>query len=405
MSPRRVEVAVVGGGAVGAATALALDQAGVAVALVEGLHPAPFDPDRVDARVYALSPASLALLARLGVRDALAALRASRYTRMQVWQDQPERGLGFDAGLIGERELGWIVEDAALRQVLWDALGRSRVDVRVPARVERFEPGANDVRIALDGGAPIRASLVVAADGADSPLRALAGLAVDPVPYGESGVVAHVRTTRPHESTAWQRFTPEGPLAFLPLADGRSSIVWSVRDALARELLRLPDDAFAARVGDAFQHRLGEVAVDGERLAVPLRLQLARRWVGPRIALAGDAAHAVHPLAGQGLNLGLLDVGALVATLVEAREGRADLGAPDTLRAYERWRQGDVAIAARAFDLIAGLFRSDVPGLTWLRATGLALVDRLAPVKREFAWHAAGFAGRVPPLCARLATP
>ncbi len=406
MSSCRVEVVVVGGGAVGAALALALEQAGFAVVLVEAREPAAFDPDRVDPRVYALSPASLALLSRLGVRDALAGLRTSPYHRMQVWQDAPDRGLGFDAGLIGERELGWIVEDAALRQVLWDALRRSRVELRVPARVERFEPGTSDVRLVLDVGAPIRASLAVAADGADSPLRALAGLVVEQAPYGQSGVVTHVRTTRPHESTAWQRFTPAGPLAFLPLADGRSSIVWSVRDLLARELLRLPEADFAARVGAAFQHRLGAVEVSGERLAIPLRLQLARRWVGPRIALAGDAAHAVHPLAGQGLNLGFLDVGALVAILVEARDcGRADLGAPATLRAYERWRQGDAMIAARGFDLIDGLFRSDVPGLPWLRATGLALVDRLGSLKREFAWHAAGFAGRVPPLCARLAMP
>jgi 2-octaprenyl-3-methyl-6-methoxy-1,4-benzoquinol hydroxylase/2-octaprenylphenol hydroxylase len=402
MSGGRVDIAVVGGGAVGAALALALDQAGFAVSLLEARAPAVFDPAHYDPRVYALSPASLALLARIGVRDALAGLRASPYRHMHVWQDEPTRGIGFDAALIGERDLGWIVEDAVLRQVLWDALARSRVEIRVPARVERFEPGANDVRLALDAGSPIRANLVVAADGADSPLRALAGLAVETEPYGESGVVTHVRTERPHRATAWQRFTPEGPLAFLPLLDGRSSIVWSVRDALARELLRLPEAEFAACVADAFQQHLGAVELAGERLAISLRLQLARRWVGPRIALAGDAAHAVHPLAGQGLNLGFLDVGALVATLVEARQGRVDLGAPATLRAYERWRQGDAVVAARAFDLIDGLFRSDVPGLPWLRGSGLALVDRLAPVKREFAWHAAGFAGRVPPMCARL---
>jgi 2-octaprenyl-3-methyl-6-methoxy-1,4-benzoquinol hydroxylase/2-octaprenylphenol hydroxylase len=399
----RVDVAVVGGGAVGAALALALDQAGFAVSLLEARAPAVFDPAHHDPRVYALSPASLALLARIGVRDALAGLRASPYRHMHVWQDEPARGIGFDAALIGEQELGWIVEDAALRRVLWDALARARVEVRVPARVERFEPASSDARLALDTGPPIRASLVVAADGADSLLRGLAGLAVESEPYGESGVVALVQTEKPHQATAWQRFTREGPLAFLPLADGRSSIVWSVRDHLARELLRVSEVEFAARVAEAFQHHLGAVELTGERLAFPLQLKLARRWVGPRIALAGDAAHAVHPLAGQGLNLGFLDVGALVATLVAARQARADLGALATLRAYERWRQGDVVVAARAFDLIDGLFRSDAPGLAWMRGSGLALVDRLTPVKRAFAWHAAGFAGRVPPLCARLA--
>lgn len=405
MSTRRFDVAVVGGGAVGAALALALDQAGFAVTLVETSPPTGFDPARHDPRVYALAPSSLALLARLGVRDALAGLRASPYSAMCVWQDEPERGLHFDAGIIGEPVLGWIVEDAALRQVLWDALGNSRVERRVPARVERFEPGANDVRLGLDAGAPIRASLAIAADGANSPLRMLAGLGVETAPYGESGVVTHVTTARPHAATAWQRFTREGPLAFLPLADGRSSIVWSVRDALARELLRLPEAEFSARVGEAFQHRLGDIEVAGDRLAFPLRLKLAPRWIGPRIALAGDAAHAVHPLAGQGLNLGFLDVGALVATLTDARESRRDLGVATTLRAYERWRQGDALIAARGFDLIDGFFRSDVPGISWLRGTGLALVDRLAPLKREFAWQASGFAGRVPPLCRRLTLP
>jgi 2-octaprenyl-3-methyl-6-methoxy-1,4-benzoquinol hydroxylase/2-octaprenylphenol hydroxylase len=405
MSSRRVDVAVVGAGAVGTALALALDQADFSVVLVEAREPTRFEHARYDPRVYALSPATLALLTRVGVRDALAGLRASPYGRMRVWQDEAVRGIEFDAALIGEPDLGWIVEDSALRQVLWDALARSRVELRTPAQIERFEPAANDVRLSLDSGNAIRASLAVAADGATSPLRALAGLGIDPEPYGECGVVAHVSTAQPHQRTAWQRFTPDGPLAFLPLADGRSSIVWSVRDAQARELLRLPEAEFSARVADAFQHQLGEVLVAGERLAFPLRLQLARRWIGPRIALAGDAAHAVHPLAGQGLNLGFLDVGALVATLTEVREMGVDTGSQKSLRAYERWRQGDAVAAARGFDLLDGLFRSDAPGLSWLRGTGLALVDQFATLKRELAWHAAGFAGRVPPLCRRLAAP
>lgn len=405
MSSRRVDVAIVGAGAVGTALALALDLAGFAVVLIETREPTHFDEDRYDPRVYALSPATLALLARIGVRDALAALRAMPYRRMHVWQDEVLRGLEFDAALIGEPDLGWIVEDSALRQVLWDALARSRVELRLPAQVQHFEPATGDVRLVLDAGPSVRASLVVATDGANSPLRALAGLTIDPEPYGECGVVAHVSTSQSHQRTAWQRFTPDGPLAFLPLADGRSSIVWSVRDAQARDLLRLPEAEFAARVADAFQHHLGEVRIAGERLAFPLRLQLARRWIGPRIALAGDAAHAVHPLAGQGLNLGFLDVGALVATLIEAREMRTDPGSPKALRAYERWRQAEAVTAARGFDLLDGLFRSDAPGLSWLRATGLDLVNRMRPLKREFAWHAAGFAGRVPPLCRRLTKP
>jgi ubiquinone biosynthesis UbiH/UbiF/VisC/COQ6 family hydroxylase len=214
-------------------------------------------------------------------------------------------------------------------------------------------------------------------------------------------VVAHVRTARSHEDTAWQRFTPQGTLALLPLADGRVSVVWSLKDARATSVLALEDAGFRAAITAASDARLGEVLDTTPRAAYPLRLQLARSYAGARLALVGDAAHVFHPLAGQGLNLGLLDAAALVEVLAGAARAREDLGAAAVLGRYARWRQGDVARAARAFEWLDGLFRSDVGPLPWLRRTGLSLVQRSGPLRRELALHASGFAGRVPELARR----
>lgn len=395
----RCDVAVVGAGVVGAAVALALAQAGRDVAVVEPRAPADFSTAQPhDLRTYAVSPASAALLGRLGAwRDVLAA-RACAYRTMRVWESDASDELRFDAALIGEPQLGWIVEDALLRHVLWQMLAAtSRVELVSPATVAGLARDGN-ATLALAEGGRISARLVVAADGAASPLRKLAGMAASTASYGERAIVANVRTEASHEATAWQRFTRDGPLAFLPLSNGECSIVWSVKDATADALLAKDDDAFRAALGESFQHRLGAVTATSKRAALPLRLTLAAEYCGPRFALVGDAAHAVHPLAGQGLNLGLLDAGALA----ECIGGDGDPGDPAKLRDYARWRRSENAVAARSFDLIDGLFRSDVPGIGLLRRFGLGAVAKLAPIKREFALHAAGFAGRVPALSRRL---
>ena len=398
----RCDVAIVGAGVVGAAAALALARAGHDVVVVDARAAETFDAaGDYDLRVYAMSPASAAILSRLGAWRGGAELRAQPYRRMRVWEGEAGEGIAFDAGLIGEPQLGWIVEDRALRWALWSALANeSRVHVLCPARVAAFERAGSRVRLAMAEGQSVEARLAVAADGAFSPLRELAGLETEGRDYAQRAVVAHVATERVHEDTAWQRFTPDGPLAFLPLADGRSSIVWSLREGMAAEVLSLDDGAFCARVGTAFAQRLGEVTGTSPRVAFPLRMQLATRYAGERIALLGDAAHVVHPLAGQGLNLGLLDAAALAEVLGAANGDPGDTG---VLVRYAEWRQGDNAIAARALDGIEALFRTDTPGIGWLRRTGLTLTDRIAPLKRQFALHAAGFAGRIPELARRLA--
>lgn len=402
MSEIAVDVLVVGGGVVGAALALALARERLEVGLVEAREPAAFDPADVDLRVFALAPASVALLERLGAWPRVAAMRACAYRTMRVWERDRRDELSFDAAMVGAGVLGHIVEDRVLKAALWATLDEAKAIRRLcPARVLRCEPGAGDTRVELDDGRRIRARLVVAADGAASPLREAAGLALDATPYGQRAVVAHVRTARAHEDTAWQRFTPQGTLALLPLADGRVSVVFSLKDARATAVLALDDAAFRAAIAEASDARLGEVLETTPRAAYPLRLQLARRYAGPRLALVGDAAHVFHPLAGQGLNLGLLDAAALAEVLGAAARAREDLGAAAVLARYEQWRRGEVARAARAFELLDGLFRSDVGPLPWLRRTGLSLVQRIGPLRRELALHASGFAGRVPELARR----
>lgn len=402
MSEIAVDVLVVGGGVVGAALALALARERLEVGLVEARVPEAFNADEVDLRVFALAPASVALLDRLGAWSRVLAMRACPYRTMRVWERDRRDELSFDAAMVGADVLGHIVEDRVLKAALWATLDATPAIRRLcPARVLRCESGAGDARVELDDGRRIRARLVVAADGADSPLREAAGLALDATPYGQRAVVAHVRTARGHEDTAWQRFTPQGTLALLPLADGRVSVVWSLKDARATAVLALDDAAFRAAIAAASDARLGEVLETTPRAAFPLRLQLARRYAGPRLALVGDAAHVFHPLAGQGLNLGLLDAAALAEVLAAAARAREDLGAGAVLARYEQWRRGEVARAARVFELLDGLFRSDVGPLPWLRRTGLSLVQRIGPLRRELALHASGFAGRVPSLARR----
>ena len=426
----RCDVAVAGGGAIGCALALALARDGCEVALLEPKPPAPFDASAPhDLRTYALSPASIAQLTRLGAWGGVLERRASPYARMEVWADDAARGIAFDAALVGEPMLGAIVEDRALRDALWQAvLGEPRIATHA-ASVSSLEADARRVRLGLDDGTAIDALLAVAADGGQSRVRALAGLdAVVTVggasaptgaaPVGaeapptmrgsrllapreaQRALVANVRTTRPHQATAWQRFTPDGPLAFLPLSNGESSIVWSVREARAQSLLALDDAAFASELADAFQHRLGDVVPVSPRASFPLAPMHAQRYASTRVALVGDAAHVVLPLAGQGLNLGLLDAAALAEVLADARSDPGDAAA---LERYARWRRADNALSANAFLALDRLFRAEAPGVAWLRATGLALADRIAPLKRELALQASGFAGRVPTLSRRLA--
>ncbi|PWK88583.1 UbiH/UbiF/VisC/COQ6 family ubiquinone biosynthesis hydroxylase [Fulvimonas soli] len=386
-----LDAAVVGGGMVGAAAALALARAGFAVALLEARAPAPWRAeDEVDLRVVGLAPSSIALLDGLGVWTSIRDSRAGPYAQMHVWDAESGAAIHFDAADEGRDLLGCIVENNLVQWRLWQALEGAGVQRLCPAEVARFEARGDRVQIELADGAVLAARLLVAADGAGSPLRAQAGIATSGRDYGQRAVVAHVATERPHGRTAWQRFLPGGPLAFLPLADGRSSIVWSLPDDEAARVLALADEAFRDALGLASDFRLGRIVGTTKRAAFPLRLQLAERYQAERFVLLGDAAHAVHPLAGQGVNLGLRDVAELRDVLAGARAAGRDIAAGHVLRRYARRRRSADTLDARGFDALARIYAWQAPPLVAARALGVRLLDRCLPLKRALAAHAAG---------------
>jgi 2-octaprenyl-3-methyl-6-methoxy-1,4-benzoquinol hydroxylase/2-octaprenylphenol hydroxylase len=387
-----LDVAIVGGGMVGAAAALALARAGFAAALIEARAPAPWRiEDEVDLRVVGLAPSAIGLLDELGVWTSIRQARVGPYAHMHVWDAGSGAAIDFDAAASGQDELGCIVENNLVQSVLWQALEAAGVERRCPAEVSGFE--VREDRITLDDGRAdggVSARLLVAADGAASPLRAMAGIGTRGRDYHQRGVVAHVRTERPHANTAWQRFLPTGPLALLPLADGRCSIVWSLPEDEAARVLALDDAAFCDAVGVASDFRLGRVIETSQRAAFPLQLKLAERYDAERFVLLGDAAHAVHPLAGQGVNLGLRDVIELRDTLVAARTEGRGIAAPHVLRRYARRRRSADTLDALGFDALARIYAWQAPPLVAARGLGVRLLDRLVPLKQRLGDHAAG---------------
>lgn len=383
---------------VGAALACALGRAGFRVALLEQVRAERFEPKTHDLRVSAISPATRNILANLGVWEAVCSARISPYRSMYVWDAAGDAAIRFEAADLQMDYLGYIVENRLLQSVLLDAIaGIPEIDFHCPAGIRNLHAGPEFVDIET-AELSLRAALVVGADGAHSRVRELAQIGVQSWQYEQRGLVATVETELPHGRTAWQRFLPAGPLAFLPLSDGRSSIVWSTSVEHAEELLALPAPQFCTRLGEAFEHRLGRILGTSERLAFPLQFMHARRLIGGRIALAGDAAHVVHPLAGQGVNMGMLDIAELAHGLEQARARANDLGGVKTLRRYERARSTENRILALSLDGIKRLFATRSPPLVALRGGGLRLADRWQPLKHFFMNRAMGTDGTVPPL-------
>lgn len=385
------DLLVVGAGVVGSATALAAARDGLRVALVEAQVPPDWSADDADLRVYAFAPDNAALLEDLGAWPSIRTARAHPYRRMRVWDAAGGGELDFDADAFARDHLGHIVEHSLLVDRLWAACGREPGLRRVvPATLATIEQEADAAVAVLGDGQRLRARLVVGADGAASRVRAAAGLATDAHDYGQRGLVAYVRTEAPHEDTAWQRFLPTGPLAFLPCADGRSSIVWTLPADEAQRLLAADAAGFRRELTRAFDARLGEVTDVSARAAFPLRRQLARDYVAGRVLLVGDAAHAVHPLAGQGVNLGLRDVAALRASWRRAAEVQADFAALHRLARWERTRRSENAVAAHSFETINRVFSNDAMWPTLLRGHALGLANRLTPLTRALWRRAAG---------------
>ena len=391
METLRFDAAVVGAGVAGLATALGLAQQGLKVALV-GPRPRVHQPSPAapyDARIYALAPGSAALLERLGVWGRVDADRVCPVERMRVFGDAGDE-LTFDAYAATVERLATIVEESELARVLDAACDYQPAIARVEAAFQALDvqsPGTAELQLA--DGRRVSAALLVGADGANSAVRAAAGISADVKAYRQTALVANFECERPHLNTAWQWFTDEGIVALLPMPGNRVSLVWSAPEALAPELQALDAAAFAARVTARARHVLGSLTSLGAAHAFPLRLLTVRRLVGPSLALVGDAAHVVHPLAGQGLNLGLQDVDALLKVVGE-REPFRSCGDPVVLRRYERSRAESIGLMRLATDGLARLFAVDDPLVRGARNAGMAVVDRLGPLKSRLIRQALG---------------
>ncbi len=393
------DVLIVGGGPVGACAGALLRVSAPAlnVAILEPHTPPPATA-AADARVVALSRASERLLRHAGAWRQLAAGRLCPYQRMRIWHESvasdSAAALVFDAADVGEPNLGYIVENRLLQGALLASFAQAGGDIETAA-LTGLAIGADRVVVTTSRG-ELEARLVVGADGAHSAVRSGAGLTATTTPYDQSAIVATVATQLPHQATAWQRFMKSGTLAFLPLASGDSSIVWSADEALAAELGAMNDADFGAALAQASDRVLGATRLVGARVTFALYKLAAPRYVAARVALIGDAAHVVHPLAGQGVNLGLLDAAALAQEIVAAVAAREDPGAARVLRAYERWRKSEVAAIAAAIDGFDRLLAHGEGPLARLAQRGLSLVNRSQELRRFFIRRALGLSGELP---------
>jgi 2-octaprenylphenol hydroxylase len=400
---RDFDALIVGAGPIGAAMAALLLKRKLCapgrVALIADRFAAAASPDADwDLRVFALSRASERLLKTCAVWDSLPRQRVQAYERMCVWdasgEPQGKGSLLFDCAEIGEPNLGYIVDGHALQ---WHCLqaARSAGAVLIEAALAGVATADTHVSVALRDGRQLSGQLLIAADGPQSKARELLGIDTAGHAYHQDALVAHVRTAKPHGNTAWQRFLKSGPLAFLPLPDGRSSIVWSAVLAEAARLRGLDPAAFGAAITEASGGVLGRCELSTAPVSFPLQLQYALDYVRPRAVLLGDAAHVVHPLAGQGLNLGLLDCAALAEVLGEAgSEGY--FGEHRLLRRYERWRRSENLLAAGGLDGLERLFSNEDPLTRSLRSLGLSAVGKAPFIKRRLAQRALGLSGDVP---------
>lgn len=388
--PADTDVTVIGGGMVGCTVASLLARAGLTVCVVEAGPPPSWDESGdIALRVSALSPGSAAILAQAGAWDTISVSRASAYRRMVVEDGEGGPKLEFAAPALGLERLGTIVENSAVQAALWQSLDSlAGVSLLSGVRPVRCTPRDGAVQIDLDNGKQQLSRLVVGADGAQSQVRQWLGADRDSWDYNQSGVVAVVETREPNPGVAWQRFHEGGPLAFLPVLDGRSSIVWSMPTIEATRLVEADDDTFLAALEAASSGWLGGVTGTGQRAAFPLAMGLSSIYAGRRLVLVGDAAHSVHPLAGQGVNMGFADAAALVECLLTARRLGRETGDARALRDYARWRRSEAQVMALGIHGIGGLFRP--PALAPLRRLGLRWVASSRLGQSAFARRAAG---------------
>lgn len=418
----RVDVLIVGGGMAGMSLAVALGGAGLAVIVVDREGPGALTDAGYDGRASAIAHGSQQALAAIGVwepvtgvgdaanepgmaphAEAILDIRVSDGDSLLfLHYDHSELGTAPSGG--GAVPFGFMVENRVTRQALLARVAAlDTVELRSPATVSELSREGREVRARLADGSEVTATLAIAADGRNSTLRRDAGIAVTEWAYRQTGIVCTMGHERPHRGIAHERFLPSGPFAVLPMTDHpehghRSSIVWTERTSLAPAMLALDDAEFSRELGRRFGPHYGAVRVIGKRWSYPLALCHAESYIAPRLALIGDAAHAIHPIAGQGLNLGLRDVAALAEVLVDARRAGEDIGDPAVLARYQRWRRFDSAVLMAVTDGLTRLFSNDIAPLRLIRDLGLAAVNNLPPLKRILMRHAMGTVGDLPRL-------
>ena len=399
MSEQHFDIIIAGGGMVGAALACALGEENFSVAVIEHRSPVEDWPaDSHDIRVSAISRASQNIFANLGAWEDMRELGVTPYEQMVVWESGSAE-IRFHAADIGEPDLGHIIENRIIQLALWRRM-RNLEQVRIfcPASISGLQLDEERPQVTLNDGRRLSAALVVAADGARSALRDMAGISTGGWGYDQTAVVCTVHAEKGNQASCWQRFMGTGPLALLPMEDDLFSIVWSTNPEQAGELLDMDARDFNAALTRASEQRLGRLSLLGERGGFPLRLQHAKQYIKPGLALVGDAAHVIHPLAGQGVNLGLLDMAELVDQLLRARERRYPLGSLPVLRRYERARKGENIAMQGAMDIFKKTFSNDLPPLKVVRNLGLGLANRLTPVRNLLIRNALGTLGEGPSL-------
>ncbi len=394
----KFDVVISGGGVVGMTLATGLAQYGLTVALVEYGDIAASLNDAFDGRSYAISYAPCVMMKALGLWDRLAP-DAQPITEIHITDGHSPLFLHFDDRELGDGPLGQMVEVRHLRRGLFDALSeQENITLINPDHILDVENSPGASHLTLDSGRKITCSLLVSAEGRRSPLRERMGIKTRIRDYNQTGIVTTVAHERDHGGTAYERFYPSGPFAILPLRNRRSSIVWCEPPEQAAVIMGLSDAAFDAELAKKSGDFLGEIKHLGQRWSYPLTCQLADDYLGPRFCLIGDAAHGIHPIAGQGFNLGLRDIAALIEVLVDAKRLGGDPGSEFTLERYVRWRRSDNNILALGMDGLTRLFSNDITSIRLARQIGLGLVNEIPPLKKFFMRHARGTVGKLPKL-------
>ena len=396
-------VLVIGGGLVGLTLGIALANAGVSAALVDRVSPAVQQGGQYDGRASAVALGSWRIFDTIGLGPSLQnysqPILDIRVADGSVSDGASPLFLHFDHREIGEGPFGYMIENRAMRSTLFDAtLSLAKLQVLAPNRVETLTRDASGVKVVLDDGRRISTRLLVAADGRRSAIRASAGIGTRETQYTQTAIVATVRHERSHKGVAVEQFLPSGPFAMLPMTDNRSNIVWTELHERAGGYLALSDADFKDELGRRFGDWLGLIELEGPRFSYPLGLMQAERYTARRLVLVGDAAHVIHPIAGQGLNLGLRDVAALAEIIVDSHRLGLDVGDSPLLGRYERWRRFDNTVLAYATDGLNYLFSNNIGPLRVLRDVGLATVGTLPPVRRLLMRQAMGIFGKLPRL-------